>query len=234
MNSKQEALVRLAKENGVTILNAEEYKNRDSIIKCKCNAFGHEFEDTVTDMMRTNFQCFECFKYDAQHVKDKTPYFLALDAASYITGMSIFNRDGQLLGHQAFIIEKKKDFFTRVKELRDEIVRIVKQDNIKCVILEDIQYQQNPLLFKKLAMLQGVIRNTVINDLDICLISALPTEWRAYCHIEGNKRSEQKQAAIYKAKLIFDEDISEDESESIFLGYYGVYVYNQQQHQEED
>ena len=173
MNSKQEALVRLAQENGVTILNAEEYKNRDSIIKCKCNALGHIFEDTVTDMMRSNFQCFECFKYDAQHVKDRTPYFLALDAASYTTGMSIFNRDGQLLGHKAFVIEKKKDFFTRVKELRDEIVRIVKQDNIKCVILEE-------------------------------------------------------------AKLIFDEDISEDESESIFLGYYGIYVYNQQQQQEED
>lgn len=234
MNSKQEAVKRLAQENGVTILNIEEYKNKDSIVKCRCNALGHLFEDTVRDMMHNNFQCFECFKFDAQHVKDKTPYFLALDAASYTTGMSIFNRDGQLLGHKAFVIEKKKDFFTRVKELRDEIIRIVKQDDIKCVILEDIQYQQNPLLFKKLAMLQGVIRNTVINDLDICLISALPAEWRAYNHIEGNKRNEQKQAAIYKAKLIFDEDISEDESESIFLGYYGVFVYNQQQHLEEE
>lgn len=234
MNSKQEAVKRLAQENGVTILNIEEYKNKDSIVKCRCNALGHLFEGTVRDMMRNNFQCFECFKFDAQHVKDKTPYFLALDAASYTTGMSIFNRDGQLLGHKAFVIEKKKDFFTRVKELRDEIIRIVKQDDIKCVILEDIQYQQNPLLFKKLAMLQGVIRNTVINDLDICLISALPAEWRAYNHIEGNKRNEQKQAAIYKAKLIFDEDIGEDESESIFLGYYGIFVYNQQQHLEED
>lgn len=234
MNSKQEAVKRLAQENGVTILNIEEYKNKDSIVKCRCNALGHLFEGTVRDMMHNNFQCFECFKFDAQHVKDKTPYFLALDAASYTTGMSIFNRDGQLLGHKAFVIEKKKDFFTRVKELRDEIIRIVKQDDIKCVILEDIQYQQNPLLFKKLAMLQGVIRNTVINDLDICLISALPAEWRAYNHIEGNKRNEQKQAAIHKAKLIFDEDIGEDESESIFLGYYGVFVYNQQQHLEED
>ena len=234
MNSKQEAVKRLAQENGVTILNIEEYKNKDSIVKCRCNALGHLFEDTIRDMMHNNFQCFECFKFDAQHVKDKTPYFLALDAASYTTGMSIFNRDGQLLGHKAFVIEKKKDFFTRVKELRDEIIRIVKQDDIKCVILEDIQYQQNPLLFKKLAMLQGVIRNTVINDLDTCLISALPAEWRAYNHIEGNKRNEQKQAAIYKAKLIFDEDIGEDESESIFLGYYGVFVYNQQQHLEEE
>lgn len=79
--------------------------------------------------------------------------------------MSLFNREGQLLGHKTFNIDKKKDFFTRVSELRREVVKIVQENNIKCVILEDIQYQQNPVLFKKLAMLQGVLRYTIIEEL---------------------------------------------------------------------
>lgn len=234
MNSKQEGLLIKAKKNGVKILNIEDYKNRGSVLECKCNSMKHEFAGTVDELIKSDFQCFECFRYDAKHIKDNTPYFLSLDAASYVTGMSIFNRDGQLLGHHAFVIEKKKDFFTRVKELRDEIVRVIQKNDIKCVIIEDIQYQQNPLLFKKLAMLQGVIRNTIINDLDICLITALPSEWRSFNHIEGTKRHEQKVAAINRARLIFDEIISEDESESIFLGYYGIHLYNNNQRDEEE
>ena len=39
------------------------------------------------------------------------PFFLALDAASYVTGMSIFNKEGQLLGHKTVSIDKKKIFY---------------------------------------------------------------------------------------------------------------------------
>jgi len=41
-------------------------------------------------------------------------------------------------------------------------------------------------------------------------------------------------AAINRARLIFDEIISEDESESIFLGYYGIHLYNQSKKEEEE
>ena len=96
------------------------------------------------------------------------------------------------------------------------------ENDIQCVILEDIQYQQNPALFKKLAMLQGVLRYTIIENLNIELITAMADEWRAFNHISGSKRQAQKQAAIDRAKLIFHDDIPEDESESIFLGLYGI------------
>lgn len=226
MTNKQSNLQTLAHNKGVNIINIEEYQNKDSILQCSCLSQGHKIEGTVSYLLKTDFECLECLHLQAVNVNDNTPFFLALDAASYVTGMSIFNKEGQLLGHKTVSIDKKKDFFTRVEELRQEIIRIIQTNNIQCVILEDVQYQQNPVLFKKLAMLQGIIRFAVVRELKVQLITAMADEWRSYNHIYGTKRQEQKQAAISRAYNIFKDAIPEDESESIFLGYYGIYKYN--------
>ena len=233
MNQKQSNLLTLATKLGVNILNIYDYQNKDSVIKCSCSSHGHIIKNTVDYLLKTNFECIECMHLKAMDVTDTTPFFLSLDAASYVSGMSLFNKEGQLLGHKTFSIDKKKDFFERVEELKREIEKIVRENNIQCVILEDIQYQQNPVLFKKLAMLQGVLRYTIINELKVQLITAMADEWRAYNHIYGAKRQDQKNAAIERARAIFKDNIPEDESESIFLGYYGIYVYNNEP-QEED
>ncbi len=232
MTAKQINFFELAKSKGMVISNIESYQNKDSVLQGTCDR-GHVIEGSVDNLLKTDFECLDCLHYDAVHIGDTVPFFLSLDAASYTTGMSVLNRKGQVLGHKAFHIDKKKDFFTRVKELRDEVLSIIKTQNIKCVILEDIQYQQNPALFKKLAMLQGVIRYAVIHEADIELITAMADEWRSFNHISGTKRKEQKEAAINKAQRIFGTEISEDESESIFLGYYGVELYNRNQIEED-
>lgn len=224
MNNKQNNLYLLAKGLGVSILNIEGYHNKDSELICKCS-FGHEIEHPVEYLLKTNFECLKCESIFHANIQDTTPYFLSLDAASYTTGMSIFNRQGQLLGHKALNVDKRKDFFDRLYEIKQEIIRIIEKNDIKCVILEDIQYQSNPALFKKLAMLQGIIRYTVVIELQLDLITAMADEWRSYNHIYGIKRNEQKRAAINRAKTIFQEEIGEDESESIFLGLYGIYKY---------
>lgn len=225
MNNKQSNLCTLAEKLGVNILNIENYQNKDSVLKCSCSSHEHIIEGTVDYLLKTNFECMECLHLKAVNVQDVTPFFLSLDAASYVSGMSLFNKAGQLLGHKTFSIDKKKDFFERVEELKREVTKIATENNIQCIILEDIQYQQNPVLFKKLAMLQGVLRYTIIKELDIDLITAMADEWRSYNHIYGTKRPEQKKAAIERAKAIFRDDIPEDESESIFLGYYGIHQY---------
>ncbi len=226
MNQKQSNLLAFAKQIGVDIVNISEYQNKDSEMVCKCSK-GHTITGTVDYLLKTNFECIECKHIDAININDTTPFFLSLDAASYTTGMSIFNREGQMLKHKALNVDKKKDFFTRIDEIKREVERIIKDCGIKCVILEDIQYQQNPVLFKKLAMLQGVLRYCIINELKVELITAMADEWRAYNYIYGSKRPDQKKAAIEKATRIFGEEISEDESESIFLGYYGIHLYNE-------
>lgn len=233
MNTKQTNLLALAHNLGVEILNIADYQNKDSILKCRCSAHGHEYEGTVEYLLKTNFECLECLCLDAVDVQDTTPFFLALDAASYVTGISFFNKEGKLLNHYTLSLDRKKDFFTRVCELRQEIIKIARENDIKCIILEDIQYQQNPVLFKKLAMLQGVLRYAIIEELKVQLITAMADEWRSYNHIYGGKRAIQKKAAIDRAKAIYKKDIPEDESESIFLGLYGIYVYNRELEEED-
>lgn len=222
MTTKQSNVYALARRLGINILNIDDYQNKDSILLCECCSHKHRYENSVDNLLKNNFECLECIHEHMKNIQDNKPFFLALDAATYVTGMSLFNKGGQLLAHKTFSIDKKKDFFTRIKELKEEVERIVTGNNIQCVILEDIQYQQNPALFKKLAMLQGVLRYTIIENLNIELITAMADEWRAFNHISGTKRQEQKQAAIDRAKLIFHDDIPEDESESIFLGLYGI------------
>ena len=234
LNQKQNNLLALAQHLGVDILNIEDYQNKDSQLVCACTRHKHQITGSVDYLLKTDFECLECLHLHAVDVKDTTPFFLALDAATYTTGMSIFNREGQLLGHKTFNIDKKKDFFVRVNELKNEVVKIIKERDIKCVVLEDIQYQQNPALFKKLAMLQGVLRYFIIEELEVELITAMADEWRAYNHIYGAKRADQKKAAITRAYNIFKDNIPEDESESIFLGYYGIYMYNKNAQEEEE
>lgn len=232
MTTKQENLLSLAQKLNIEILNINDYQNKDSVLRCLCSSHKHQIIGSVDYLLKTNFECLECLHERAVDIQDTEPFFLSLDAASYVTGMSLFNKEGQLLGHKTYSIDKKKDYFTRVKELREEIIKIVQENNIQCVILEDIQYQQNPILFKKLAMLQGILRFTVIEELRLDLITAMADEWRSYNHIYGSKRPEQKQAAITRAKSIFYDDIPEDESESIFLGYYGIHQYYSNQPEE--
>lgn len=224
MTSKQSNLVDFALGLGVVIKNIGDYQNKESVLECKCKN-GHTIIGTVDYLLKTGFECLECLSDFQSNIKNNTPYFLSLDAATYTTGMSIFNKEGQLLGHKTFNVDKKKDYFTRLQEIIEEIYSIVVKQNIKCVILEDIQYQQNPVLFKKLAMLQGVIRYWVINILKIELITGMADEWRSYNHIYGTKRPIQKLAAIERACKIFKQQIPEDESESIFLGLYGIDQY---------
>lgn len=233
MNQKQSNLINYAESLGVVVDDIGNYANKDSVIHCRCKN-GHLIQGSVDYLIKTSFECLECEREKQKNIVDTTPYFLSLDAATYTTGMSIFNKEGQLLGHKTFNVDKKKDYFTRLELIIEEIYNIITKQDIKCVILEDIQYQQNPVLFKKLAMLQGVIRYWVINVLKIELITAMADEWRSYNHIYGTKRPEQKTAAIARAKQIFDTDIPEDESESIFLGSYGIYLYYQNKNYRED
>ena len=233
MSLKQDSIKEFALSKSITIVNLEDYKNKESVLLCECQN-GHRLQASAEYLLKTGFECIECLALAEAVITDTSPYFLALDAATYTTGMSIFNKEGQLLGHKTFSVDKKKDYFTRLKEIIQEIYSIAVKQDIKCVILEDCQYQQNPALFKKLAMLQGVIRYWVINVLGIELITAYPDEWRSYNNIFGTKRPEQKLAAIERARKIYHTDIPEDESESIFLGKYGVHQYHKNRTYKED
>lgn len=232
MNQKQNSLYIFAKEKGIEITNIEDYLNKDSILTCVCMN-KHTTTNSVANLLKTDFECISCLSLDEGNISDSIPYFLSLDAATYVTGYALFNKQGQLLRHGTIEIEKRKDYFDRLAEIKQSIIDIIKDNGISCVILEDIQYQQNPELFKKLGMMHGLIRFTIIKELGIELITAMADEWRSFNNIGGTKRPEQKKAAIEKARLVYHDDISEDESEAIFLGKYGIDLFKRNKTEEE-
>ena len=120
MNQKQSNLINYAKGLGVVIDDIENYTNKESIIHCRCKS-GHLIQGSIDYLLKTSFECLECEKEKQKNIVDTTPYFLSLDAATYTTGMSIFNKEGQLLGHKTFNVDKKKDYFTRLKLIIEEI-----------------------------------------------------------------------------------------------------------------
>jgi Holliday junction resolvasome RuvABC endonuclease subunit len=226
MTQKQSNLLSFLEHKAFTVKNIEDYKNKNSILKVQCPN-GHSFAATVDVLLKTNLECLMCLKNEAAEISKLPPFFLAVDAATYSTGLAFFDRKGNLLGHQMFVVDKKVTYFDRLSRIKEEIIRLIKENKIKCVILEDIQYQQNPALFKKLAMLQGVLRFAIVKEAQIELVTALADEWRSFNNILGQKRAEQKEAAKKRGKIIFQKDISEDEVEAIFLGLYGINKYNQ-------
>ncbi len=84
---------------------------------------------------------------------------LALDQASIITGYAVF-QDGKLVKYGKLEL-KEEEIGPRLVTLRNEIKRLINENNIDYVAFEDIQIQasvgNNVKTFKVLANVYGVI-----------------------------------------------------------------------------
>lgn len=100
------------------------------------------------------------------------------------------------------------------------------------VIIEDIQlqtYKKNNeqtgeavITFKKLAHLQGVLKNYFFEkDIDYRVVP--PATWRTHSEVKGNHRTDQKRNAQLKIKKLYDVTVSQDEADAILIGRWGVY-----------
>lgn len=95
------------------------------------------------------------------------------------------------------------------------------------LILEDIQLQKFTreqggedaavLTYKKLAHLQGVLKNFCYEN-GIVYIIVSPATWKSYNNIKGRTRSDQKRSAQLRVEAIFDIKASSDESDAILIG----------------
>ena len=226
LNKKQEKIILAARDRQCEILNIQDYKDKQSLITYKC-ARGHENTKTVETIQKQNFECVECLSHFHLSVTNTAPYYLSLDAATYVTGYALFNKEGQKITNGVITIPKKTEYYERLRILKESILEIIYKNNVKVVILEDVQYQFNPVLFKKLSMMQGYIRMGIIKEAHRPLVTAMANEWRSYNNIISQKRKPQKADAISRAIAIFKEQYTEDESEAILLGMYGIYKYSQ-------
>lgn len=141
---------------------------------------------------------------------------LALDQATKLTGYSIWV-DGQLINYGVFNVEDVKETESRVENTKMFLRAIVDLYKVDRVILEDIQQQSNPKVYKLLAELLGVLTNYLYEN-KIPYTTVRPSEWRKILKVTGRKRQEQKDSAKELVRSLYNKDTTEDESDAICLG----------------
>lgn len=149
----------------------------------------------------------------------KETRLLALDQSSKVTGWAIFN-NGVLEKHGKFSFTDL-DMITRIIKLKNSVDKLIKDENITNVALEEIQMQKNTnnvVTFKVLAQVQAAI-------LILCNENAIPYEvvasstWKSTCGVKGKARLEQKQNAQKFVLEEFGVKAIQDTVDAICIGY---------------
>lgn len=210
------------------------YKNLQDPLEMLCPV-GHKQEQTYGEW-RKHSQCQLCEK-KANTVKIKnniadkaqnTYRVLALDAASIITGYSIYD-DKTLIAYGVHKENSNDDIVKRINGVKKWLIETVHDIKPDLVGIEHIQlqvykgaYQQSQAqveVYRKLANLQGVILDAM-HELQIPCELVNSSAWRSYLSIDGQYREQKKKATQNKVKLLYDIDCTEDEADAICIGKY--------------
>lgn len=211
---------------GLTCLNIESYKNLESVLQFKCKN-GHSIEASMRTVRNAHFKCPECegkisisTLLSNNNIAPKNGYrVVAIDNATANVGVSIFDDDKLIYYH---LYHYEGDTIARMVNNRRFIEEVViEQWKPDLIVIEDIQYQNNIMTFKTLAMLLG-------SSLVSCSAKEVKTEvvmskvWRAHFMLNGKGRIEEKKQAIDKVKLMYGLTVNDDVAEAILLGKYAV------------
>lgn len=99
--------------------------------------------------------------------------------------------------------------------------------NPDMVVLEDIQLQkfgngdEAVLVFKKLAHLQGVLKNYLYEmNYDYKVVPS--STWRSLSQVKGKSRTEKKKSAQLIIKNLYDVSVTQDEADAILIARWGA------------
>ena len=211
---------------GFACLNIEMYKNLESVLQFKCKN-GHSIEASMRTIRNAHFKCPECegkisvsTLLSNSEIAEKNGYrVVAIDNATANVGISVFDDDKLIYYH---LYHYEGDTIARMVNNRRFIEEvIIAQWQPDLIVVEDIQYQNNVMTFKTLAMLLG-------SSLVSCAAKEVKTEvvmskvWRAHFMLNGKGRIEEKKQAIEKVKLMYGLTVNDDVAEAILLGKYAV------------
>ena len=200
---------------GWTLLS-NEYKNLDTIMMFQCPE-GHKL---TLKQWRKNSTCPIC-EHDTvvKNKKRNSKRTIALDNATHITGWAIFD-DNELVSYGKYTT-KTTETSDRILEMGDWLTNLLYKWEPNTIILEDIQQQNNVTTFKVLAKLQGVLEYiSKKNDVEYYIIS--PATWKSYNKVQGRTRVDQKKSAQLIVTQLYGMQATQDESDAILLGKYGV------------
>ena len=206
------------------------YKNLDTELEMECPA-GHRQMQTYKNW-RKHPLCEQCMAGDPYKIKkNKVPEkdsdtvrVLALDAATNITGYSIFdNRD--LISYGTFKT-KGENAEVRIHEVKEWLRAAIAEWEPDFVGIENIQLQSfgnnqyQVETYRILANLQGVLIDTLLEaSVDHDLVSV--NTWRNYCNVgQGTGRENKKKQAQEKVKLWYNQNCTQDEADAICIGKY--------------
>ena len=216
-------------------LISDSYKNLDTELEMECPQ-GHKQTQTYKQW-RKHPICEKCMAGDPYKVKkNKVPIkkidtqrILALDAATVITGYSIYD-DGVLVSYGTYKVNKELPTENRINEVKKWLLAAIKEWEPDFLGLEHIQLQTygngssqlQVETYRVLANLQGVLIDTAFETcIDHDLVYA--SEWRKYCGVgEGTGRENKKKQAQNKVLLWYNQNCTQDEADAICIGKYFV------------
>ena len=153
------------------------------------------------------------------HQAPEKDIFLALDAATRLSGSSIW--ENETLKEWGLHRSESESQIDNIRETRTWLQEIFNRVNPNVVFYEDIQLQGNVSTFKALAKLQGVLECCILDHSALCILIPSAT-WKSYSCVRGKTRKEQKMNAIRKVKELYGVEVSTDEADAILLGRCGI------------
>ena len=213
-------------------LNQDEYVNLKTDLQVICPE-GHDCFVSYEKWRRGSFECPICkqnqyYKSDNIAVKKNGYRILAFDQASITSGWAVF--DGEVLVKYGKWSSEGTHSTERIAKTKYWVASMIQKWNPDEVVFEDIQLQkfgegnEAVLTFKKLAHLQGVLKNYCYENQILYSIVSSAT-WRAHVEIKGKTRQDKKKSAQLKVKRFYDISVTQDEADAILLGRYGAYAH---------
>ena len=147
---------------------------------------------------------------------------LALDQASRVTGVAIFD-DDKLLKYGTFEIKSNQELGKRLTQFLENLDKLYAAYHLDAVAYEDIQLQMgNVETYKKLAYIQAMILFWCEKH-EKNLYCLSPSHWRKvlkdkYGMSWGRKRVEQKQTAIDFIQEHYEKEVDSDTADAICIG----------------
>ena len=221
------------KEEGWKLIS-NSYKNLNTELEMECPNGHIQFQ--TYKHWRKRPQCEICLAGDPfKGKKNKVPpkkidtrRILALDAATNISGYSVYDND-QLVSYGIFKTDNLP-LENKINQVKKWLLAAIKEWEVDFVGIENIQLQSfgpnssqmQVKTFQTLANLQGVLIDAIFEScIDHDLVYS--TEWRKYCGVgEGTGRENKKKQAQDKVRLWYNQDCTQDEADAICIGKYFV------------
>ena len=209
-------------------LLSDSYTNLKTQMLFECPN-GHENYYTM-EYWRRHPECPICKSNKYFQMNDKAPKskgfrILAFDQASIVSGWSVFD-DNILIkfGHHESIGTSSVSRISKTKAWVASMIQMWKPD---LIIFEDIQLQtfdgnEQVIVFKKLAHLQGVLKNYCYETGNTYKIVP-PATWRHYNKVKGRSRTDKKKSAQLIVKELYDLNVTQDEADALLIGRWAVH-----------